>query len=318
MFSEDSNILEHYLENACSRLDKYSKVKGDMHFRCNVCGDSAKSFKKKRAWVYKNRQEVWCFKCFNCSTAMYASNWLKVYFPDQYRDYMIDVLKGTKFEKKQGPVFKEEKPKFKDYVFEEIDSDGDFLHKAAIDLCLKRKIPNSVWSRFLVCREGKYSGRMIIPFFNKDNEAIWFQARTLKKSEVKYLSMEGEKQIYNIDFVDKTKPVIMVEGPIDSMFIENCVASCGSDLNAEKEQLKGVDVYYLLDGDETGKNVSLKLLNQGKNVFLWDKFIEFYKLEKQDKWDINDVYLALKRKDNFKFEELKPFFTNSMYDKVYF
>jgi 5S rRNA maturation endonuclease (ribonuclease M5) len=318
MFQEDSNALEHYLEQACSRMDNYSKVKGDLHFRCNICGDSAKSFKKKRAWVYKNKQNVWCFKCFNCGNAMYASNWLKKYAPNLYQDFTVDTLKGVKFEKKQEPIFKVEVPRFKDYPFEPIDTDGDFLHKAGVDFCLKRKIPNSVWSKFLICREGKYAGRIIIPFFNKNMEAIWFQARTLRNSEVKYLSMEGEKQIYNIDFVDVKKPIIMVEGPIDSMFVDNCIASCGSDLNSEREQLKSLEMFYLLDCDETGRKISKKLLNDGKKVFVWPKFLEANGLEKRDKWDINDVYLCMKRRGNFTFEELKPFFTNSVYDLNYF
>jgi uncharacterized protein YfkK (UPF0435 family) len=77
-------------------------------------------------------------------------------------------------------------------------------------------------------------------------------------------------------------------------------------------------VFYLLDCDETGRKVSRKLLNDGKRVFVWQKFLDSLGLEKRDKWDINDVYIQSKRKTNFSVEELKPFFTNSVYDLNYF
>ena len=109
-----------------------------------------------------------------------------------------------------------------------------------------------------------------------------------------------------------------MEGPIDSLFCENGIAIGGAKLSENQENdLKDLDCYFLMDGDETGRNKSLELLRNGNKVFLWKKFLKENNLPEKEKWDINEVYIKLNKKENFKFEDLKPYFTDSIYNEGY-
>ena len=76
--------------------------------------------------------------------------------------------------------------------------------------------------------------RIIIPLI-KDNEIFGYQGRSLKKSsKVKYITIvldENQPKIFGLNNVDLNKKVYIVEGPFDSMFIENAIAMVGSDVD---------------------------------------------------------------------------------------
>ena len=42
---------------------------------------------------------------------------------------------------------------------------------------------------------------------------------------------EGKEKIYGLDRLDLNKPVNIVEGPIDSLFLDNCIAMAGADVS---------------------------------------------------------------------------------------
>ena len=171
----------------------------------------------------------------------------------------------------------------------------------------------------MVCKDGKFKNRLIIPFYNKDNKVIFWQGRSLKNDEPKYLNSSiVNKPLYNIDFVDVNKPLIVFEGPIDSMFVENSVATTGANISGNSIEFldKLKEVYYIFDNDTAGSEATKKFIEKGKNCFLWFKFLSDYKLSKKIK-DINDVYIALDRKILFTFNELKPYFTNNELDIIF-
>ena len=65
------------------------------------------------------------------------------------------------------------------------------------------------------------------------------------------------------------------------------------------------------------KKKTIELLSKGEYVFCWNKFLKAFNLPMKEKWDINDVCIFLNR-GKFSYEELEPFFTNSVFDKVFF
>src|SRR5437764_9159211 len=70
--------------------------------------------------------------------------------------------------------------------------------------------------------------RLILPYFDKDFTIYRFTARSMDAShQPKYLFsvLDEEKSgLYNLDFIDRTKRVYIVEGQIDSLFLPNCIA----------------------------------------------------------------------------------------------
>jgi DNA primase len=78
-------------------------------------------------------------------------------------------------------------------------------------------------------------GRLVIPFFDKNNKMHCFQGRSLKKdSPLKYITIrtnESVPKIFGLDKVNDNKKYYVLEGPIDSIFLFNSVACAGGDLS---------------------------------------------------------------------------------------
>jgi Straboviridae DNA primase len=317
--------------NLCENVIKRTREK--YNFRCNICGDSLKRLKLRRAWVYKSKKGVWKFNCFNECGSMGAGFWVKKYFPEIWSEYIKSILrKETKSKEKKQITFKdisniknEVVKKSNKFPFRKIIGSDLKIAKDAIDYCEKRKISKDVYSQWFICNEKikeqelDYQGRLIIPFYNKDKKVNYFLARSLYGQEPKYKCAPGSKQIYNIDFIDKSKEVIFLEGPLDSLFCENAIAITGLQIGEEQEEkVKELNLYYLLDGDAPGKKKSIEFLKQGRWVFNWKKFLVDNDLPEQEKWDVNDLYIKLNRTEKFTFKELEKYFVNNIYNQSYF
>lgn len=333
-------ILDKYLKVVLnSFFEKVRFTNLYYNFRCNVCGDSKKTKKKKRGYILKQKHP-WVFKCHNCDVSMSAERWLKRYFPVYHTQYIQELLQSGVIAPKENtkPNFKKtiekvkeirekhtsdelEEEKIETSWFRPINLGHGELYERARALCVNRKIPELVWKNWFVSINGKYRNRMIIPFFDDKQNIYYYQARALYNwLQPKYINRVSDKKdaLYNYYNIDRSKPVILTEGIIDSLFIENAVAVCGTAITEDtEEQLKGLDVYYLFDCDKPGRKKSQKHLLAGKNIFLWKKFLEDHGMPQRDKWDVNDVYLYLSREKPFDFSELKRYFSNELFDEVY-
>lgn len=322
-------LLKKYLNAIIPTLGLHRITNEYYNFRCNICGDSKKSKVKKRAYIYILDKVF--FKCYNCNYKISIDGWFKKYFPSFYKQYIKEILMYNKKEKlvkekENLDKLKDTNKKFnilqeKNDVsnFISLNNTEDLLVKKAILFCKKRKIKEEHWSKWFVCKTGLYSNRLIIPFYNNKKQIYYYQARTLINNHLKYINRKfnRDKAIYNYYNIDKSKKVISVEGPIDSLFINNCIATLGVNPSKDVEnKLNNLNCYYIFDNDDAGNTASKKKLKNKKYVFLWNKFIEDMELPKKNKWDFNDVYIYLNRTTNFTFNELEPYFTNNKYDLI--
>ena len=298
---------------------KYRETSKYYNFRCNICGDSSNQ-RKRRAYILKDKQ-VWCFYCHNCNASIPVSKWLKDYFPTSYKDYVKDLVAGVKPKVSPKPSVVDTYNEKKDVdFFVPILKGSGRLFEAAIKFCESRLIPKEVYEKWFVATGGTFTNRLIIPYYNKRNKIYNWQARSLVPVHNKYIFRLGEHDNrYNYDFVDTDKEVIIFEGAIDSLSVKNAIGISGAG-KAFSDNLKGFPHrYYIMDSDEKGRETSIKLLELGEHVFLWDRFIKKYNLPSgEKKLDMNDVMIYLKRTEKFSYEELKEFFTNSIYSKMEF
>ena len=89
--------------------------------------------------------------------------------------------------------------------------------------------------------------RLIIPFYDTDGKVFAFQGRAFGKEQTKYLTVkldENKQKVYGLDTVNLQEPLHIVEGPIDSMFLKNCLAAAGADLTLKVEPS---NVTYIFD-----------------------------------------------------------------------
>lgn len=323
---EIKTVLNIYFDNVVYNGSDYN-------FKCNVCGDG---INKKRAHIYTN-DSGWMFYCFNggciSNNGMSAIQWLKIYFPSEYKTALREYFKikestEKKFIiesiKKQSELinFKKNDDIINFDEKSEVRYFKKFLHfPNLIKYCEDRLIPYDVYSNWYFATDGFYKNRIIIPFINNKNSQIYYyQGRDINKnSKLKYLSRIGKNlnSIYNYYNVDLNMPVICLEGPIDSIFVENSIGITG--LKEKNELLKLYkNKKYLFDNDIAGKSKSLQLLLKNEYVFNWCLFLKKYPCEVNIK-DINDFIIY--NTYNIKFltlDLINSFFTNNVFHKIFF
>jgi hypothetical protein len=135
--------------------------------------------------------------------------------------------------------------------------------------------------------------RLIIPFFDKDNILYALQGRSLENEFPKYITIKIDEQrdkIYGLERIDWDRTVYVVEGPIDSLFIDNCIATAQSDLRVKRD-----NVVLIPDNEprnfEVVKQVE-KYIKENYNVVIWPSDVK----EK----DINEMILSGKTERNIK------------------
>jgi hypothetical protein len=321
-----ADVLERYVSIIMSSFfpEAHCNRKGNWNFRCNVCGDSKKRKSKKRAWIltFPNK---WIFYCHNCNESLPVEHWMRLYFNSYHHDYMKEMF-SLDFEDKKKlppPIVKREIPTGSEYneykdvrYFKPIFSSNDELFVNARKECLRRMLPLDIWKKWYVAVDGLYKNRLVIPYYDENGKIYNYQCRSLLGQEPKYLSkVNSTDNIYNYYCVDAAKPVVILEGAIDSLFIENAVGCTG--LRVEDDRFKKFPQrYFLLDNDIPGREMSIKLLRMGEWIFMWDQFLVSLNMNdpysNPKKNDINDMIIKLNRTKQFTFAELGRFFTNNI------
>jgi hypothetical protein len=132
--------------------------------------------------------------------------------------------------------------------------------------------------------------------------------------------------IFNIDF---TRTIYLLEGYMDSLFINNAIGQIG--INTDITFLlneDGIELKFIYDNDKAGFKKAEKMLMEGHKVFLWNKlFIYILKKYKGNKKemcqslkeikDFNKLYIKL-GKPIEKIFNIDDFFSNDKLDKLYF
>lgn len=320
-------VLENKLRQASMA---YASTQYSDHIttECIYCGE-----KRQKGTLYKANTGRWCYICWKasccCSTkAISAEKWLKRANSALYASYIKELNNickensANEWKEKAEKAKLEAEEKRKQEVEARIREDNEATklfkplcvpgrwQKRAKKFCESRLIPDEYIKTFYYADEGKYRGRIIIPFRNALGKIVFWQGRALYETDCKYLSKMGATALFDIAKKDKTKPLIITEGPIDSMFLENATATVGASSSTILDaELKDYERYWLYDNDEAGQKAAGRKVQNKEYVFLWKKFLSDWNITGKIK-DVNDVALALKRKEKFKFSELKDYFTN--------
>ena len=114
--------------------------------------------------------------------------------------------------------------------------------------------------------------RLIIPFYGVDGKPFAFQGRAFGKEQPKYLTVkiDSDKQkVYGLESVNLQEPLHIVEGPIDSMFLKNCLAAAGADLTLKVEPS---NVTYIFDNEPRNKEIIKRMydvIEKDYNLVVW-------------------------------------------------
>ena len=295
-----------YANLVSSRLEKFKQVRNGVYtFRCPYCGDSEKYRNKTRGYFFAKKSGL-VFKCHNCGVGRSFANFLKDNANDIHDEYVMERYKAGltgKGRNVAAPKFEFDKPKFVKSqtdlpTVESLNSD----HPAKGYL-LGRGIPEKHFSDLYYAENfcqwtntqkptfkdvKRDHPRIIIPFIDTDGKWFGYQGRSLDiNDKMRYITImldEDRPKIYGLNKVKSDATVYVVEGPFDSLFVENGIAMCGADVDLSNYNWNSV---YVFDNEPRNKQICDRISNaidRGDSVVIWDSNI-------QEK-DINDMVNA--------------------------
>jgi len=306
-----------YVNLISSRLRNFTRKSSELYnFSCVFCGDS-KEAKKARGYVYIKQGKT-LFHCHNCSVTMGFHNFLKTFDFQLYSEYNLEKYKDSKpieqvkqeaelqdfISKMKKPIFMQSGPLKGLKKISQLKSDHPC--KIFVD---NRQIPNPFHAKMFYCPNymhwvneiipGKFRDeillydepRLLIPFFDKEKYMHAFQGRSLDpNSDMRYITIvndDSKPKVYGMDVVDFNKKYYVFEGPIDSMFVANSIATAGGDLVSTVKDLPKKNAVVVYDNEPRSKETKQKLdraIINGYKVCVWPTNLEHK--------DVNDMILA--------------------------
>ena len=308
-----------YLNIVSPQLQKFKKKSDNLwNFRCPYCGDSQKNKTKARGFIYKKNNDLF-FKCHNCGVGTTVGKMIEYLDSKIHKDYIMERYKTGSDTITPKPEFKFDEPIFrKKDVFKPLKSISELEEDHPVrKIVEKRKLPKEALQDIYLCNsffkftntlipnkfpilDGDHP-RLMIPFRDEKREIFAYQGRAFGNEQPKYLTikLDGKAdKIFGLDRVDKSKHFYVCEGPLDSLFIDNCLAVGGSDF----DRLEG-NVTVIFDNEPRNKEINKqieKTIDSGRKIVLWPENI----IEK----DINDMILSGMSK-----EEIKEIITNNTF-----
>ena len=257
---DDESLLIDLIQTIFGEPKNVNEYSGQISVDCPVCSYDIKGLSKTDG---KGNLEInyqsHVFKCWACS---------ETHDTHGHLGKLIDKY-GSKKDKKTYKLIRPDKFEKKEKAFKELELPKEYkkfdeihpLHiprKEAFNYLKKRGITQEIIDKYQIglCIEGEYSGRIIVPSFNKKGELNFFVSRSWNpKSRLKYKNPEAAKDflIFNESLIDFKKDIYIVEGVFDSFFLDNSIALLGKYINDnmwEKLYTKAKkDIIICLDGD---------------------------------------------------------------------
>lgn len=303
-----TSLDKKYIQYLAPYLQRFKQKKDNLwNFRCPYCGDSKKNKIRTRGFIFLDKT-VYIFKCHNCGKSTHISQLIKYLDVSLYRQYMLETFGHSKIEF-SSPIIPEQ-PKT-EIMIKTIDDIIEPISKLpnehwVISYITQRQIPKKFWNDLYYAPSFKefvqqiypkndkklYENdqRLIIPFYDENHRFIGFQGRTLNNDKIKYITIkfnEEDLKVYGLDRIEKDKSIQVVEGPIDSMFLTNAVATCDFDLSRAAKYLPKQNLILVWDNQYNNKDIIrslLKAIDDGFTVCIFPKEIKFK--------DINDMIIG--------------------------
>ena len=298
-----------YLNLLSTKLTKFKRKSDNLfNFRCPHCGDSKKSSSKARGFVYRKKNDMF-FKCHNCGIGQSLGNLIKFLNPSMHKEYTFERFKEGKPQKEKlefdftpSKIIKSKT--HADRALNQLVSfDKLVTTHPAKQFVYKRLIPKEHWDKFYFCPKfyewtndiipNKFPSlkgdhpRVVIPFFDREGKFFAFQGRAFGKEQPKYITIkfdETKQKIYGLDRIDLNKPVMITEGPIDSLFLDNAIALAGADavVNIQHGQCT-----MIFDNEPRNEHIVNRMktaVDKKFNLVIWPESLKYK--------DINDMIIA--------------------------
>lgn len=291
-------IDRKYLLLISTKLEYFKQKDPNVYtFRCPFCGDSQKSKSKTRGFVYA-KNDNYFFTCFNCSHGTNLISLIKYIEPSLAKEYIFEnfnesIGKKTKTEaydiiKNHNPPVFIKKPTLDIESIKSLDQQH-FAKKYVLNRNIPTEKQNLLYfaenfSEYIKTISDKNikdsKPRLIIPFFSKSGELIAIQGRAFDSYSIRYITIKikpDTDKLYGLERVSVKKPIQVVEGPIDSLFLDNCIATADSNLASANKLFEKQNLILIPDNQprnkEIVKNIE-KYIDSGFKVCLFPNSIK--------------------------------------------
>jgi len=291
----------------------YNKYNKSYNGCCPICKEGNSWGKKKRFYYIPEKELAYCHNCGYSKKALTfiteVTNKSLHEIINEVKEFDIEILpieEPKEVKKVIDKSLPEDCINLSDISQIEYYKDNAVV-KTALQLIRDRKLDkgiNKPKTFYVSLKDVVHKNRLILPFYDENDDIIFYQSRGLTKKYLferpKYLSKVGaERSLYGMQNINSNLDnVFIFEGPIDSYFVENGLATCGiterSDkmfTSLQKEQINKLNLYekiYVLDNqycDKAALSKSIILADNNEKVFIWPKELKRFK-------DFNDICVA--------------------------
>jgi hypothetical protein len=290
-------LEEKYIAIVGQQLGHFHKQSRTTYgFRCPFCGDSKKHQNKTRGYFFLYKGHYF-YKCHNCNISMSLRSFLRQRSPELYREYQLDVIRQERPVAVVSPSAPTETSMFgfgKSKTTMTLPSIASLPNDhVAVRYCRGRGLPESAlshlyftdeWTTWIKEMKWSYAlpedhaPRLIIPWFNRQRELLGAQARRIDATgnAARYVTLKQEScddKIYGWERLDLHKRIYVVEGPLDSWFLPNAVASMDADLLRLRDKyFLNHAAVYVWDNEPRNAAVTANLfraIKDGVSVVVW-------------------------------------------------
>ena len=271
-----------------------------------------------RGYIYRKGNDLF-FKCHNCGAGTSLGNLIKQLDAGLYKEYVMERYKaGESGNNSFKQVTTIAPPRF-----DKLNTDITYQNAERCDklpdnhFCIQylknRRIPKEYYKllyytdnykQFVsevypqVDKEITADKRLVIPFYDQYNSLIALSGRALEVSDYKlrYVTLRTneseDKLIYGMDRINTNETVRIVEGPIDSLFLQNCVAAGDANLSLVAKSISSGKKVLIFDNEPRNKDIVRMMqdaIKIGHDVVIWPNTIA--------QKDINEMIMAGQTKD---------------------
>jgi hypothetical protein len=271
-----------------------------------------------RGYIYRKGNDLF-FKCHNCGAGTSLGNLIKQLDAGLYKEYVMERYKaGESGNNSFKQVTTIAPPRF-----DKLNTDITYQNAERCDklpdnhFCIQylknRRIPKDYYKllyytdnykQFVsevypqVDKEITADKRLVIPFYDQYNSLIALSGRALEVSDYKlrYVTLRTneseDKLIYGMDRINTNETVRIVEGPIDSLFLQNCVAAGDANLSLVAKSISSGKKVLIFDNEPRNKDIVRMMqdaIKIGHDVVIWPNTIT--------QKDINEMIMAGQTKD---------------------
>lgn len=279
---------------------------------CPICLDSKQNKHKARGYIYMREQKLFyaCHNCGasmsfgkfleDVDPILHSEYRLEVYREKnegkverkpkkvEPEDDVDASLFATATASRLKPTIVRPQPTLLDRLMDRLD----ILPREheAVRYVAGRKIPEDQWHKMyfipnmldIVQLSEKYKGRIktqepriVMPFYDTKGQLTGVTCRAIRGEKLRYIVVKVKEDaplIFGINDIDRTKKVYVVEGPIDSMFVPNCIAVGGTAM--QRVNYLGLnDTTIVFDNQPRNKDVCRiqeRAISNGENVVVWN------------------------------------------------